>query len=82
MRALPESPTCSMHFDQLTDQPERFLAWDHSNDKVLRKNGQGPFRYATCRHWERYEELHRLVRMRSSSSVRAMGKRTSDRQGG
>jgi GTPase len=61
IRALPESPPLFPE-DQLTDQPERFLASEIIREKVLLKTGQ-EVPYATAVIVERYEELPRLVRI-------------------
>ena len=61
MRALPESPPYFPE-DQLTDQPERFLAAEIIREKVLLKTGK-EVPYATAVIVERYEELPRLTRI-------------------
>jgi len=61
MRALPASPNLFPE-DQLTDQPERFLASEIIREKVLLKTGK-EVPYATAVIVERYEELPRLVRI-------------------
>jgi GTPase len=61
MRALPESPPYFPE-DQLTDQPERFLAAEIIREKVLLKTGK-EVPYATAVIVERYEELPKLTRI-------------------
>lgn len=61
IRALPESPPYFPE-DQLTDQPERFLASEIIREKVLLKTGK-EVPYATAVIVERYEELPRLTRI-------------------
>jgi GTPase len=61
IRALPEGPQL-FPADQLTDQPERFLASEIIREKVLLKTGQ-EVPYATAVIVERYEELPKLVRI-------------------
>jgi GTP-binding protein Era len=61
IRALPEGP----HYfpdDQITDQPERFLASEIVREKVLLKTGK-ELPYATAVIVERYEDLPRLTRI-------------------
>jgi GTP-binding protein Era len=61
IRALPEGP----HYfpeDQLTDQPERFLASEIIREKVLLKTGK-ELPYATAVIVERYEDLPRLTKI-------------------
>ncbi len=61
IRALPEGP----HYfpdDQITDQPERFLASEIVREKVLLKTGK-ELPYATAVVVERYEDLPRLTRI-------------------
>ena len=48
--------------DQLTDQPERFLASEIIREKVLLKTGK-EVPYAIAVIVERYEELERLIRI-------------------
>lgn len=59
--ALPASPPYFPE-DQLTDQPERFLASEIIREKVLLKTGK-EVPYATAVIVERYEELPRLTRI-------------------
>ena len=61
MRALPASPPYFPE-DQLTDQPERFLASEIIREKVLLKTGK-EVPYATAVIVERYEELPKLTRI-------------------
>jgi GTPase len=61
VRALPESPSFFPE-DQLTDQPERFLASEIIREKVLLKTGK-EVPYATAVIVERYEDLPRLTRI-------------------
>jgi len=61
IRALPEGPRYFPK-DQLTDQPERFLAAEIIREKVLLKTGQ-EIPYATTVVIDRYEELARLTRI-------------------
>jgi len=61
VRALPPSPPLFPE-DQLTDQPERFLAAEIIREKVLLKTGQ-EVPYATAVIVERYEELPKLTRI-------------------
>ncbi len=61
VRALPEGPRYFPQ-DQLTDQPERFLASEIIREKVLLKTGK-ELPYATAVVVERYEELPRLTRI-------------------
>ncbi len=59
--ALPASPPLFPE-DQLTDQPERFLASEIIREKVLLKTGK-EVPYATAVIVERYEDLPRLTRI-------------------
>ncbi|HZU33508.1 MAG TPA: GTPase Era [Candidatus Angelobacter sp.] len=59
--ALPKSPPYFPE-DQLTDQPERFLASEIIREKVLLKTGK-EVPYATAVIIERYEELPKLTRI-------------------
>jgi GTP-binding protein Era len=61
LRALPDGPPLFPE-DQLTDQPERFLASEIIREKVLLKTGQ-EVPYATAVIVEKYEELPRLTRI-------------------
>ncbi len=61
MRALPEGPRYFPE-DQLTDQPERFMAAELVREKVLLTTGQ-EIPYATAVIVDRYEELGRLVKI-------------------
>jgi len=61
LRALPEGLPLFPE-DQLTDQPERFLASEIIREKVLLKTGQ-EVPYATAVIVERYEDLPRLLRI-------------------
>jgi GTP-binding protein Era len=61
LRALPDGPPLFPE-DQLTDQPERFLASEIIREKVLLKTGQ-EVPYATAVIVERYEELPKLTRI-------------------
>jgi GTPase len=61
VRALPAAPPYFPE-DQLTDQPERFLAAEIIREKVLLKTGK-EVPYATAVIVERYEELPKLVRI-------------------
>jgi GTP-binding protein Era len=58
---LPEGPRY-FHEDQLTDQPERFIASEIIREKVLLKTGK-EVPYATAVVIERYEELENLTRI-------------------
>lgn len=59
--ALPAAPSYFPE-DQLTDQPERFLASEIIREKVLLKTGK-EVPYATAVIVERYEELPKLTRI-------------------
>jgi GTPase len=59
--ALPQAPPYFPE-DQLTDQPERFLASEIIREKVLLKTGK-EVPYATAVIVERYEDLPRLTRI-------------------
>lgn len=59
--ALPAAPPYFPE-DQLTDQPERFLASEIIREKVLLKTGK-EVPYATAVIVERYEELPKLTRI-------------------
>ena len=59
--ALPASPPYFPE-DQLTDQPERFLASEIIREKVLLRTGK-EVPYATAVIVERYEELPKLTRI-------------------
>jgi GTP-binding protein Era len=61
IRALPEGPRYFPE-DQLTDQPERFLAAEIVREKVLLKTGQ-ELPYATAVVIDQYEELETLNRI-------------------
>jgi GTPase len=61
MRGLPEGPRYFPE-DQLTDQPERFMAAEIVREKVLLTTGQ-EIPYATAVIVDRYEELDRLVKI-------------------
>jgi GTP-binding protein Era len=61
IRALPEAPPY-FPADQLTDQPERFLASEIIREKVLLKTGK-EVPYATAVIVERYEDQPRLTRI-------------------
>ena len=61
LRALPAGPPFFPE-DQLTDQPERFLASEIIREKVLLKTGK-EVPYATAVIVERYEELPKLTRI-------------------
>jgi GTPase len=61
IEALPQTPPYFPE-DQLTDQPERFLASEIIREKVLLKTGK-EVPYATAVIVERYEELPRLTRI-------------------
>src|SRR5439155_12013367 len=61
IRALPDGPRYFPE-DQLTDQPERFLASEIIREKVLLKTGK-EVPYAIAVIVERYEELERLIRI-------------------
>jgi GTP-binding protein Era len=61
MRALPEGPRYFPE-DQLTDQPERFLASEIIREKVLVQTGE-EVPYATAVLIERYEEMPKLTRI-------------------
>jgi GTP-binding protein Era len=61
IRALPDGPRYFPE-DQLTDQPERFLASEIIREKVLLKTGK-EVPYAIAVIVERYEELEKLVRI-------------------
>jgi GTP-binding protein Era len=61
LRALPAGPPLFPE-DQLTDQPERFLASEIIREKVLLKTGQ-EVPYATAVIVERYEDLPKLTRI-------------------
>ncbi|MBZ5522959.1 MAG: GTPase Era [Acidobacteriia bacterium] len=61
IRALPEGPRYFPQ-DQLTDQPERFLASEIIREKVLLKTGK-EVPYAIAVVVERYEETDRLTRI-------------------
>jgi GTP-binding protein Era len=59
--ALPEGPRYFPE-DQLTDQPERFIASEIIREKVLLKTGK-EIPYATAVLIDRYEELEKLTRI-------------------
>lgn len=61
VRALPPGPRYFPE-DQLTDQPERFLAAEIVREKILEKTGK-EVPYAIAVMLDRYEELDRLVRI-------------------
>lgn len=61
IRALPEGPRYFPE-DQLTDQPERFLASEIIREKVLLQTGE-EVPYATAVLIDRYEELPKLSRI-------------------
>jgi GTP-binding protein Era len=61
IQALPSSPPYFPE-DQLTDQPERFLASEIIREKVLLKTGK-EVPYATAVIVERYEDLPKLLRI-------------------
>lgn len=61
VRALPEGPRYFPE-DQLTDQPERFLAAEIIREKILEKTGK-EVPYAIAVMIDRYEELEKLVRI-------------------
>ena len=61
MSVLPEGPRYFPE-DQLTDQPERFIAAEIIREKVLLKTGK-ELPYATAVIVERYEELEKLTRI-------------------
>jgi GTPase len=61
MEVLPEGPRYFPE-DQLTDQPERFIAAEIIREKVLLKTGK-ELPYATAVIVERYEELEKLTRI-------------------
>jgi GTPase len=61
VRALPAAPPYFPE-DQLTDQPERFLAAEIIREKVLLKTGK-EVPYATAVIVERYEDLPKLTRV-------------------
>ena len=61
IRALPDGPRYFPE-DQLTDQPERFLASEVIREKVLLKTGK-EVPYAIAVIVERYEELEKLIRI-------------------
>lgn len=59
--ALPDGPRYFPE-DQLTDQPERFIASEIIREKVLLKTGK-EIPYATAVLIDRYEELEKLTRI-------------------
>ena len=61
VRALPQSPPYFPD-DQLTDQPERFLASEIIREKILLQTGK-EVPYATAVIVERFEDLPRLLRI-------------------
>jgi len=61
VRALPQSPPLFPE-DQLTDQPERFLASEIIREKILLQTGK-EVPYATAVIVERFEDLPRLLRI-------------------
>jgi len=61
IRALPQSPPYFPE-DQLTDQPERFLASEIIREKVLLQTGK-EVPYATAVIVERFEDLPKLLRI-------------------
>ena len=61
VRALPQGPRYFPE-DQLTDQPERFLAAEMIREKILEKTGR-EVPYAIAVMIDRYEELEKLVRI-------------------
>jgi GTPase len=61
IRSMPEGPRYFPE-DQLTDQPERFMATETIREKVLQKtNKEVP--YAIAVMIDRYEELDKLIRI-------------------
>jgi GTP-binding protein Era len=61
IRALPDGPRYFPE-DQLTDQPERFIASEIIREKVLLKTGK-EIPYATAVLIDRYEEQEKLTRI-------------------
>jgi GTP-binding protein Era len=61
VRSLPEGPRYFPE-DQLTDQPERFLAAEMIREKVLQKTGQ-EVPYSIAVMIEQYQELEKLTRI-------------------
>src|SRR5258706_448251 len=61
IRALPQNPPYFPE-DQLTDQPERFLASEIIREKVLLQTGK-EVPYATAVIVEKFEDLPRLLRI-------------------
>ena len=61
IRTLPEGPRCFPE-DQITDQPERFIAAEIVREKVLLKTGK-ELPYATAVVVERFEESPKLTRI-------------------
>lgn len=61
VHALPEGPRYFPE-DQLTDQPERFLAAEIIREKILDKTGK-EVPYAIAVMLDRYEELEKLIRI-------------------
>lgn len=61
VKVLPEGPRYFPD-DQLTDQPERFLAAEIIREKILEKTGQ-EVPYSIAVMLDRYEELEKLIRI-------------------
>ena len=61
IHALPQGPRYFSE-DQVTDQPERFLAAEIIREKILRKTGK-EVPYSIAVMVDRYEELERLIRI-------------------
>ena len=61
VRALPAGPRYFPE-DQLTDQPERFLAAEIIREKILQKTGK-EVPYSIAVMLDRYEELEKLIRI-------------------
>lgn len=61
VKVLPEGPRYFPD-DQLTDQPERFLAAEIIREKILEKTGQ-EVPYSIAAMLDRYEELEKLIRI-------------------
>jgi len=61
IQALPQGPRYFPE-DQVTDQPERFLAAEIIREQILRKTGK-EVPYSIAVMVERYEELEKLIRI-------------------
>lgn len=72
-RSLPEGPRYFPE-EQITDQPERFIAAEIIREKVLLKTSQ-EIPYASAVLIERYEELERLTRIAAAICCERAGQK-------